>query len=89
MHAFMLDMGEPMPLYPIAEEDMQFPFMDIVVMGMPEELSMLVPKLPLCGEQEFMVDIDTQDIEFIEYVGVIGDMVFAVEAIVVASEYSF
>lgn len=51
-----------------------------------EVLSMFVPKLPLSGAQEFIVDIETQGIEFIEYAGVIGDMVFAVDAIVVASE---
>lgn len=74
----------------MADEDMQFPFMDMVVMGIPDVLSMLVPKLALCGEQEFIVDMaETHDIEFMEYVGVIGDMVLAVEAIVVASVYSF
>lgn len=65
---------------------MQFPFIAIVVIGIPEVLSMLEPKLPVCGEHEFIVDMDTQGMEFMEYVGVIGDMVFAVEAMVVASE---
>lgn len=84
----MLVIGDPMVLYPIAVEDMQFPFMDIVVMGMPDVASIFVPKLALWGEQEFIVAIDTHGIEFMEYVGVIGDMLLADDAIVVGSEYN-
>lgn len=83
----MLDIGEPMVLYPIAVEDMQFPFIDMVVIGIPVVDNMFVPNDALCGEHEFIVDIDI-GIEFIEYVGVIGDMELAVEAIVVESVYS-
>lgn len=67
---------------------MQFPFIDIVVIGIPL-LSIFEPKLADCGEQEFIVDMETQGIEFMEYVAVMGDMVFAVETMVVASEYNF
>lgn len=63
--------------------------MDIVVIGIPE-LSMLDPKAGVWGEQEFIEGIDTQDMEFIEYVEVIGDMALAEVAIVDGSaEYSF
>lgn len=75
MHAvFMLDMGDPIALYPMAaaDDDMQLPFIDMVVMGMA--LSMLEPNAGVCGEHEFMEAMDTQDILFMEYVGVIGDM---------------
>lgn len=51
---------------------------------------MLDPKAGVWGEQEFIEGIDTQDIEFIEYVEVIGgDMALAQVAIVEGSaEYS-
>lgn len=65
---------------------MQLPFIDIVVMGIPE-LSIPVPKVGVCGEQEFMDAIVAQG--FIEYVGVIGDIAFDELAILVASLYSF
>ncbi|GLV42186.1 hypothetical protein CBL_03773 [Carabus blaptoides fortunei] len=47
-------------------------------------------KLADCGEQLFIVAIETQDIEFMEYVGVMGDIVLAVDAAIdAASEYIF
>lgn len=49
---------------------------------------MLEPKEAACGEQ-FIEGMETQDMEFIEYVGVIGDMALDDAAIVVESEYSF
>lgn len=65
------------------------PFMDIVVMGMPV-LSMLVPNVGVWGEHEFIDGIETQAIEFMEYVGVMGDIALAELAIVeVSAEYNF
>lgn len=70
-------MGEPIALYPIADEDMQLPFIDIVVIGIPE-FNMLVPNAGVWGEHEFIEAIETHDIEFIEYVDAIGDIGFGV-----------
>lgn len=63
--------------------------MDIVVIG-TLVLSIDEPKLGVCGEQ-FIEGIETQDMEFIEYEGVMGDMAVADEDIAdeAASEYIF
>lgn len=67
---------------------MQFPFIDIVVMGIPE-FNMLEPKAGVCGEQEFMEAIETHDMVFMEYVDVIGDMGFGVAIAEDSVGYSF
>lgn len=57
-------------------------------MGIPE-FNMLDPNAGVCGEQEFIEAIETHDIEFIEYVDVIGDMGFGVAIVDDSVAYSF
>lgn len=60
--AFIFEIGDPIELYPIADDDIPLPFIDIVVIGIPA-FNILLPKLGVCGEQEFIDGIETQFIE--------------------------
>jgi hypothetical protein len=73
---FILPMGE---LYPMPVDDIQLPFM---LMEPIAEPSMFVPNVvAVWGEHEF---IDTQLIEFMLYVGVMGLMEFTTELLLMA-----